>query len=79
MTWGTRRDLAACFVCKQVRLGFGLKNGGGMVQMVHVASSWRLHQGQVEDGRVDATGCVGPYYSCFAVFIILSPRGVLVF
>jgi hypothetical protein len=28
--------------------------------MVHIASSRRLHQVEVEDRRVDATGCIGP-------------------
>jgi hypothetical protein len=32
----------------------------------------------VEDGRVDATGCVGPFYPTFAAFIVLGPRGSLV-
>jgi hypothetical protein len=31
-------------------------------QVVHVAPSRRLRRDQVEDGRVDATGCVGPFY-----------------
>jgi hypothetical protein len=29
-------------------------------RVVHVAPSWRLHQSQVKDGRVDAMGGVGP-------------------
>jgi hypothetical protein len=33
----------------------GLKTGGGVTQMIHVASSRRLHRCQVKDGRVDAT------------------------
>jgi hypothetical protein len=56
-----------------------LKTGGGTAWMVHVASSWRLHGGQVEDGRVNAMGCVKPYYPCFVVFYVLGPRGILVF
>jgi hypothetical protein len=47
--------------------------------MVLVAPSRRLCQDQVEDGQVDATGCVGPFYPCFAIFIVLSTRGSLVF
>jgi hypothetical protein len=35
-----------------------LKIGLCAVRMVCVVSSWRLHRDQVEDGRVDATGCV---------------------
>jgi hypothetical protein len=47
--------------------------------MVHVASSPRLRGDQVEDGWVDATGCVGPCYTCFVIFIVLGPWGILVF
>jgi hypothetical protein len=36
--------------------------------VVHVAPSRRLRRGQAEAGRVDATGCVGPCYPCFAFF-----------
>jgi hypothetical protein len=41
---------------------FGLKTGGDAAQMVHMLSSQRLHQVEAEDERVDATGCVGPFY-----------------
>jgi hypothetical protein len=37
--------------------------------VVHVAPSRRLRRRQAEAGRVDATGCVRPYYTCFAVFL----------
>jgi hypothetical protein len=40
----------------------GLKTGGGMMRVVHVAPSRRLRWRQVEDGRVDATDCVGSCY-----------------
>jgi hypothetical protein len=46
--------------------------------VVHVAPSQRLRQRQVEDGRVDAIGCVGPCYHTFTVFNVLVPRGILV-
>jgi hypothetical protein len=39
-----------------------LKTGGSAMQMVHVASSRRLHRGQVKDGRVDLMDCVRPCY-----------------
>jgi hypothetical protein len=39
-----------------------IKTSGGMARMVHMASSRRLRQSHVEDGRVDVTGCVGPCY-----------------
>jgi hypothetical protein len=39
---------------------------------VHMTSSWTLRQDQIEDGRVDMTGCVGLCYHYFAVFIVLG-------
>jgi hypothetical protein len=39
---------------------------------VHMAPSWRLRQRKVEDGRVDATGYVRPYYPTFVVFNVLG-------
>jgi hypothetical protein len=33
--------------------------------------SRRLHKRQVEDGRVDAMGCIGACYPTFAVFNVL--------
>jgi hypothetical protein len=75
------RDLAACFTWKQVWLGF-LSLASRLVEarrrVVHVVPLWRLRRGQVEDGRVDVTGCVGPYYPCFVIFILLGPRGIVV-
>jgi hypothetical protein len=44
--------------------------------VMHVTPSWRLRRVQIEDGCVDAIGCVGPCYTCFAIFIVLS---ILVF
>jgi hypothetical protein len=44
-----------------------------------VAPSQRLREDQVEDERVNAMGCVGPFYPNFVVFFVLGPRGVLVF
>jgi hypothetical protein len=44
-----------------------------------VAPSQRLHRDQVEDGWVDATGCVRPDYHYFAVFYVLDLRDILVF
>jgi hypothetical protein len=79
--WDTRRDLAACFAWKQVWLGFpSLASRLAEAQrwVVDVAPSRRLRQSQVQDGRVDATGCIGPCYPCFAVFILLGPRVIVV-
>jgi hypothetical protein len=47
--------------------------------VVHVASSQRLRRVEVEDGWVDATGCVGPFCTKIVVFYVLGPRGNLVF
>jgi hypothetical protein len=43
--------------------------------VVHVAPSRRWRYSQVEDGRVDAMGCVRPYYPTFVIFNVLGPRG----
>jgi hypothetical protein len=56
----------------------GLKIGGGATRVVHVAPSQRLRWKQIEDGRVDAMGCVRPCYPTFAVFNVLGPRGIVV-
>jgi hypothetical protein len=53
----------------------GLKTGGGVTAGGACALSWRLRRRQVEDGRVDATGCVGSCYPTFAVFNVLGPKG----
>jgi hypothetical protein len=47
--------------------------------MVHVASSQRSRGDEAENGWVDAMGCTGPFYPNFIVFIVLGPRGILVF
>jgi hypothetical protein len=47
--------------------------------MVHVASSWRSRGVEAEDGWVDATDCIGLFYVNFAIFIVLGPKGILVF
>jgi hypothetical protein len=43
-------------------------------QVVHVAPSRRLRRDQVEDGWVNAMGCIGPCSPCFVVFFVLCPR-----
>jgi hypothetical protein len=57
----------------------GLKTGGGAVRMVHVPPSRRSREDQVKDEQVDAMGCVGTCYPYFAIFMVLGPRGILVF
>jgi hypothetical protein len=76
-----RQDLAACLAWKQVWLGFSRlaqRLAEARRWVVHVAPSRRLRWRQVEDGRVDATGCVGPCYPTFAIFNVLDPRAVVV-
>jgi hypothetical protein len=46
--------------------------------VVPMTSSWRLHEDEVEDGRIDATGCIGLVYPNFVIFLVLVPRGILV-
>jgi hypothetical protein len=47
--------------------------------MVHVASLWRLRREEVEDGQVDAMGCVGPFYPKIIVSSVLDFMGIIVF
>jgi hypothetical protein len=47
--------------------------------MVHVALSQRSHRDGAEDRRVDATCCIRLFYPNFVVFIVLDPKGILVF
>jgi hypothetical protein len=47
--------------------------------VVHVTPLRRLRRVQAEDGRVDATGYVGPRYPFFVVFIVLGSMVILVF
>jgi hypothetical protein len=47
--------------------------------VVHVASSQRSHKDEAEDGRVDAMGCIRLFYPYFVLFMVLGPRGNLVF
>jgi hypothetical protein len=63
MAWDTCQDLEACFIWKQVALGFpslASKLAEARQWLVHVAPLWRLRRGQVEDGRVDATAASDP-------------------
>jgi hypothetical protein len=39
-----------------------LKTGGGATRMMHVTSSWKLHQVKAEHRRVDVIGYGGPFY-----------------
>jgi hypothetical protein len=80
-TQDTHWDLAACFTWKQVWLGFpslAWRLAEAWQRVVHVAPSQKLRRRQVEDGRVDVTGCVGPCYPTFAVFNVLCRKGIVV-
>jgi hypothetical protein len=56
----------------------GLKTGGGATTGGARGTITKLCRRQVEDGRVDAMGYVGPFYPTFAVFNVLCPRGIVV-
>jgi hypothetical protein len=80
--WDARQDLAACFTCKQVGLGFSsltLKLVEARLRVVDVASSRKSRGVEDEDGWVDATCCVRPFYPKITVFIILDPKSIVVF
>jgi hypothetical protein len=47
--------------------------------MVHLASSQRLRGVEAEDGQVYAMCCIKLFYLNFVVFIVLGPKGILVF
>jgi hypothetical protein len=69
-----------CLEASQARVSqSGLKTGGGVTWMVHVESSQRSRGVEAEDGRVDATDYIGFFYPNFVIFIVLGPRGILVF
>jgi hypothetical protein len=57
----------------------GLKTGRDTAWMVHVPSSQRSCEDEAEDRQVDATGCIRLFYLNFVIFIVLGPRGNLVF
>jgi hypothetical protein len=53
-----------------LKTGGGATAGGAHGTIAEVAS--------VEDGRVDAMGCVRPCYRTFIIFNVLVPRGIIV-
>jgi hypothetical protein len=74
---GTRQDLATCFVWKQVGIGFPSLTSTlveARRRVVHVAPSQRLCHVQSKIGRVDATGCIRPFYpeSPFSIYWALG-------
>jgi hypothetical protein len=48
-------------------------------QVVHVTLSRRSGEDEVEDERIDATGCIRVFYPYFAVFVILDRMDISVF
>jgi hypothetical protein len=78
----TRRDLAICFTWKQVGLEFpslASRLVEARLQVVNVASSRRSSGVKAEDGWVDATGYIGPFYSKIIIFYVLDLINNLVF
>jgi hypothetical protein len=82
----TRRHPVACFIVKQVGLGFpsfASKLVKERLRVVHVASSWRSCGGEAKDGRLDGIECgaaeVGPNYHSLDVIFLLAYMGILVF
>jgi hypothetical protein len=55
-----------------------LKTSEGAAWMVHVASLRRSREDEVEDGRVDAMGCIGLFCPNFTIFFVLGHKGSLV-
>jgi hypothetical protein len=55
-----------------------LKTCRGAAWTMHVASSRRSRGDKVEDGRVDATGCIGLFYPNFVIFFVLGNKGSLI-
>jgi hypothetical protein len=49
-----------------------LKNGGGVVWMVHMTLSQRSRGDEVEDGRIDVMRCIRVLYPNFVVFVVLG-------
>jgi hypothetical protein len=47
--------------------------------VVHMALLPRPREDQVEDGWVNAMGCIRRFYPNFSVFYVLGTRGILVF
>jgi hypothetical protein len=82
MTWDTCKDIATCFTSKQVVLGFSslaLRLTEALLRVVHVTLSRRLRREEAEDGWINATGCVGPFYPKIVVSSVLGSRGTVVF
>jgi hypothetical protein len=76
-----RRHSMACFVAKQVGLGFlcfASKLANERRWVVHVTSLWRSRGSEAKDGRFDGVGCdvveVEPNYPSLDVIFLLAHR-----
>jgi hypothetical protein len=49
------------------------------LRVMHVTSLQRSRGVEAEDGWIDVTGCIGPLYPKIVVFIVLCPKGIVVF
>jgi hypothetical protein len=58
---------------------FASNLAGERQRVVHIASSQRSREDEVKDGWVDAMSYIGLFYPNFAIFIVLGPRGIVVF
>jgi hypothetical protein len=56
-----------------------IKTSEGTTWIVHLSSSWRSHEDKAEDKRVNTTGCITLFYPNFVVFVVLCPKGILIF
>jgi hypothetical protein len=72
-------DLVCVKVSRDRVFHSGLKTGGSAMTDGCMTPLRRLRRKQVEDRWVDAMGCVGPCYSCFAIFVLLGLMGIIVF
>jgi hypothetical protein len=82
----TCRHPVACFIMKQVGLGFpsfASKLEEERRQVVHVASPWRSHGSEAKDDRFNGVRCgaveVEPNYPSLVVIFLLAHMSILVF
>jgi hypothetical protein len=82
----TRQNPVACFIVKQVGLGFPKFSSKLVLErwlVVHEASSQRSHGSETKDGWFDGVGCsaveIGPNYPSVVVISLLAYGDILVF
>jgi hypothetical protein len=74
MRHASRSGLLQVEACRARVYTSGLKTGGSVAQMMHMARSWRFHREQIEGGWVDVTDCIRPCCPYFIIFTILGFR-----